>query len=90
MERVNRTVQSLLRRVLLGAPADTWWHYLPAIQLALNSTVSRSTGLPTYLLMYGSMPYTPSLSVAAPPALSAEPSTAELAAFRSNLQGRME
>ena len=62
--------------------------YTALVQLALNSTASRSTGFPAYLLMYGSLP----LGATPQPAsalLSAEPSAAELSAFHQQLQDRV-
>ena len=89
VERVNRSVQSLLRRMLCHVQVpEHLAMYTASVQLALNSTASRSTGFPAYLLMYGSLP----LGATPQPAsalLSAEPSAAELSAFRQQLQARV-
>ena len=56
VERQNRTVQSLLRRMLFGCPPALRARLpqlLPSVQLALNTTTSRALGCPSYLLMFG-------------------------------------
>ena len=89
VEPANRSVQSLLRCMLFHVQAPEYLDmYAALVQRALNSTASRSTGFPAYLLMYGSLP----LGATAQPAsalLSAEPPAAELSAFRQQLQARV-
>ena len=88
VERFNRTIQSLLRRRLFSIPCPTVARVrevLPGIQLALNVTTHHAIGCLPYLLMFGTMP----ASVAgapAPPPLSADPTTAELATYSRHLQ----
>ena len=92
VERQNRTVQSLLRRMLFGCPPALRARLpqlLPSVQLALNTTTSRALGCPPYLLMFGCLP--PSQAGSPPtPALAPESSASELASFTKNLEERVK
>ena len=59
MKRFNHTIEQLLRRTLLYSSAARWPHLLPSIQLALNVTPSRATGMAPYLIMFGGPPPPP-------------------------------
>ena len=56
VERLHRTVESLLRRCLVSAPHTTWEQLVPDVQLAINTTYARSIGCPPYLVMFGTTP----------------------------------
>jgi hypothetical protein len=56
VERLNRTVEDLLRRTMVTMPPDTWPTFLPDVQLAINTTYAKSIGCPPYLVMFGSTP----------------------------------
>ena len=56
VERLHRTVETLLRRCLVTLPPSTWRHLIPDIQYAINTTYARSTGCPPYLIMFGTTP----------------------------------
>ena len=88
VEHANRSVQALLRRLLLHAPnIDTLDLYVAAVQLALNSTASHATGFPANLQMFGSLP--PTTGGSQPPSLiSSDPSAEELRCFGHDLQAR--
>ena len=88
MECANRSVQALLRWLLLHAPnIDTLELYVAAVQLALNSTTSRATGFPAYLQLFGSLP--PTTGGSQPPSLiSSDPSAEELRCFGLDLRAR--
>ena len=64
VERLNRVVLATLR-TLLAAPGNTepWTDLLPAVQLAINTSVSRVTHFMPYEVLHGFRPRTP-LSVA--------------------------
>jgi hypothetical protein len=47
-----KIVSTALRR-LTNSRQESWHHHLPAVQLALNSTPTRQTGLPPFLLQHG-------------------------------------
>ena len=85
VECANRSVQALLRRLLLHAPnVNTLDLYVVAVQLALNSTTSRATGFPAYLQLFGSLP--PTTGGSQPPSLiSSDPSAEELHCFGLDL-----
>ena len=88
VERFNRTIQLLIRRTLFSIPRPTAARVrelLTGIQLALNVTTHRAIGCPPYLLMFGTMPASMA-GAPAPPPLSAEPTTAEIATYSSHLQ----
>ena len=88
VERFNRTIQSLIRRTLFSISRPTAARVremLTGIQLALNVTTHRAIGCPPYLLMFGTMPASMA-GAAAPPPLSADPTTAEIATYSSHLQ----
>lgn len=57
-EKMVRTVSQCLRRIV-NTNKGKWFHYIPALQLALNSTPSRVTQLTPYLLQYGRSPRDP-------------------------------
>ena len=56
VERLHRTVETLLRRCLVTAPHSTWDQLVPDVQLAINTTYARSIGCPPYLVMFGTTP----------------------------------
>lgn len=56
VERLNRTVEDLIRRPMVTMPPDTWHYMLPDVQLAINTTYAKSIGCPPYLVMFGSTP----------------------------------
>ena len=88
VERFNCTIQSLIRRTLFSIPRPTVvrvHELLMGIQLALNITIHRAIGCPPYLLMFGTMPASMA-GATAPPPLSADPTTAEIATYSSHLQ----
>ena len=88
VERFNRTIQSLICRTLfsISRPTAARVHeMLTGIQLALNVTTHRAIGCPPYLLMFGTMPASMA-GATAPPPLSADPTTAEIATYSSHLQ----
>lgn len=61
VERLHRTVETLLRRALVTLPHEHWPDLVPDIQLAVNTTYARSIGCPPYLIMFGTTP--PDLSM---------------------------
>ena len=88
VERFNRTIQSLIRHTLFSIPRPTAARVremLTGIQLALNVTTHRAIGCPPYLLMFGTMPASMA-GATAPPPLSADPTTAEIATYSHHLQ----
>ena len=60
VERLHRTVETLLKRCLVTLPHQYWQRLLPDIQLAINTTYARSVGCPPYLIMFGTTPPHPS------------------------------
>ena len=58
VERVNRTIHSYLSTVLQENSAK-WEDLIPALQLAINITPQKSTGIPPWTLVYGRAPYCP-------------------------------
>ena len=93
VERVNRSIQSLLRRLLLGNRALATEHVpriLPSVELALNTTTHRSHGCPPYLIMFGTMPCSVAPSGSPPPpVLAADSSPDAVKAFSRHLEGRL-
>ncbi len=61
VERLHFVVQQLLRRCLITLPPTAWTHLLPDVQLAINTTHSKSIGCPPYLVMFGTTPPSPLL-----------------------------
>ena len=59
MERLHRTIQTLLRRTLVSLPPTTWHHLVPDLQLIVNTTYARSVGCAPYLIMFGATPPSP-------------------------------
>ena len=53
---------------MLYSSAARWPHLLPSIQLALNITPSRATGVAPYLIMFGGLPPPPPTGSPALPA----------------------
>ncbi|EJD38758.1 DNA/RNA polymerase [Auricularia subglabra TFB-10046 SS5] len=53
--RANRTVMQMIRTCALESP-ETWAIKLPAIEFALNSAVSETTGFSPFFLNYGQHP----------------------------------
>ena len=88
VERFNCTIQSLIRRTLFSISRPTAARVrelLTGIQLALNVTTYRAIGCPPYLLMFGTMPASMA-GTTAPPPLSVDPTTDEIATYSSHLQ----
>ena len=88
VERFNRTIQSLIRCTLFSITRPTVARVrelLTGIQLALNVTTHRAIGCPPYLLMFGTMPASMA-GAPAPPPLSADPTTVEIATYLRHLQ----
>ena len=54
-ERVHRTMGQIFRTLTLGKEKD-WSTFIPAIILALNSAVHRTTGFSPMFLMHGHQP----------------------------------
>lgn len=48
----------MLRRCLVTLEPEAWPSLIPDIQLAINSTYSKSIGCPPFLVMFGSLPTT--------------------------------
>ena len=51
-ERTNRVVEEVLRHSVT-LEQDTWDELLPAVELAINTTVKRATGMSPYMLAHG-------------------------------------
>lgn len=73
-EKTNHTVEACLR-MYVSPHHDDWDEFLPAVQFAINDSVSATTGFSPFHLVYGRHPHTP-LSMArlmprpvAPPSL---------------------
>ena len=81
MERLHRTVETLLRRCLVTLPPTSWRHLIPDIQYAINTTYARSTGCPPYLIMFGTTPPHPD---AIP-----DPTTTTVATYTKALQRQL-
>ena len=47
------TIESVLRAELIGALQTDWAERLPHVELAINSTVARSTGKVPFEVAYG-------------------------------------
>lgn len=73
-----------MRRCLVTLPPATWPDLLPEIQLAINTTHSKSIGCPPYLVMFGTTP--PSKDLGSLP----DPSTASLAAYTTALRRQLD
>lgn len=65
VERLHRTLETLLRRCLVTVPSHTWDTLLPSLQYTVNTTFQRSIGCPPFLLMFGTTP--PSCAPSLPP-----------------------
>ena len=78
MERLHRTVESLLRRCLVSTPHAAWEALVPDAQLAINTTSARSIGCPPYLIMFGT---TPPTSTSIP-----DPTTTTIATYARAIQ----
>ena len=93
VERVNRSIQSLLRHLLLGNRALATKHVpriLPSVELALNTTTYHAHGCPPYLIMFGTMPCPMDPSGRTPPpVLAADSSPDVVRAFSCHLEGRL-
>ncbi|XP_070140466.1 uncharacterized protein [Drosophila kikkawai] len=52
-ERANRTIKSMISQYMNGGPQNAWDQLLPEISLALNSSVSDTTGFSPVFLTQG-------------------------------------
>ena len=50
---MHRTLQQILRALLLDTNVQNWTAYLPHVAMAINSTVNVSTQATPYELVYG-------------------------------------
>ena len=48
-----KTCKSLVKRIMIHAPGVLWWKVLPIVQLAINNTVARATGITPQEVMMG-------------------------------------
>ncbi|KAH8315152.1 hypothetical protein KR059_012016, partial [Drosophila kikkawai] len=58
-ERANRTVKTMIAQYLGDSPQSAWDHLLPEISLAINSSVSDTTGFSPAFLVQGREPRLP-------------------------------
>jgi transposase InsO family protein len=58
-ERMNQTVEAILRSLLVGKMEEEWEDFLPVVELAINSTPNASTGKTPFELVYGRDPHLP-------------------------------
>ena len=58
VERRVRVVSQALRKLVHSHDQD-WYHFVPSIQLAMNSTPSRATSVTPFVLQHGRMPRDP-------------------------------
>ena len=56
VERMIRTIKSLVRRVMHNSPHTEWNKVLPWIVATLNATTARSTGLCPHEVFFGEKP----------------------------------
>ena len=93
VEHVNRSIQSLLHRLLLSNRALANAHVpriLPSVELALNTMTHRLHGCPPYLIMFETMPCSVAPSGRTPPpVLAADSSPDVVRAFSCHLEGRL-
>ncbi len=75
--------QQLLRRCLVTLPPAAWPDLLPDIQLAINTTHSKSIGCPPYLVMFGTIP--PSTQLGSLP----DPNTTALGQYTGALRRQL-
>ena len=52
-ERMNRTVEQVLRAHLLHDKHTSWLDALPYVEFAINSTINQSTGRAPFEMLYG-------------------------------------
>lgn len=57
-ERTNRTIEAMLRILVQDAPETLWVDFVPAIELAHNSTPHSTTKLSPYKMLYVLAPKT--------------------------------
>ena len=50
---MHRTIESVLRAELVGAHQTGWAERLPHVELAINSTMAKSTGKVPFEVVYG-------------------------------------
>ncbi len=84
VERMHHVVQQLLRRCLVTLPPATWIDLLPDVQLAINTTHSKSIGCPPYLVMFGTTPPTPAYGSLP------DPTTTSVAAYTAALKRQLQ
>ena len=84
VERLHRTVESMLRQCLVTGDISTLPRLTADIQLAINVTYARSIGCPPYLVMFG----TPAPTA---PALAAlpDPTTVTVAKYATAVQHQL-
>nr|XP_041630537.1 uncharacterized protein LOC121501968 [Drosophila kikkawai] len=58
-ERANRTIKTMIAQYLDGGPQSTWDQLLPEISLAINSSISDTTGFSPAFLTQGREPRLP-------------------------------
>ena len=49
-------VVKLIKKMLVGVNKDAWVETISTVQMAINATVSRSTGLAPYEIFFGDSP----------------------------------
>ena len=92
MERAHRTIEQVLRALLLDHPTWSWVDALPYVEFALNSTQSASTQHPPFELVYGSnvsLPVDLVLDAANPPTTDAPTFAAKCARVVSDAQAHL-
>jgi hypothetical protein len=75
VERLHRTLETLLARTMTTLPSQHWPTLIPELQYTINTTYQRSIGCAPYLLMFGNTP------PAHAPFLPSQPSSAQLAHY---------
>ena len=60
-ERVNRTLEEVLRSYVAGDQSD-WDKHLPLAEFAINNSIQAATGTTPFLMDYGQNPLTPNMS----------------------------